>query len=88
MKTTYFKESLVASVSKEDVKKRIFEENDYIRSYKYGNSLSKFISRNTKNLDDSAIAKLLMIEKHEVEEIYQKAVDFLKNHMVRSENED
>jgi hypothetical protein len=74
-------------VSKEDVKKRVLEENDFVKSYKYGNSLNKFLSRNTKELDDSTIARLLMIDKGEVEEIYQKAVDFLKNGMLGSENE-
>jgi len=87
-KTTYFWESSVVNVSKEDVKKRILEESDFVKSYKYGNSMSKFLSRNTKVLDDSTIARLLMIEKDEVEEIYQKAVDFLRNHMVQSEEED
>lgn len=79
---------MVVNVSKEDVKKRILEESDFIKSYKHSNSLAKFLSRNTKELDDSTIARLLMIEKDEVEDIYQKAVDFLRNHMVQSEEED
>jgi hypothetical protein len=72
-------------VSKEDLKKRVLEEQDFIRSYKYGNSLAKFLSRNTKELDDGAIARLLMIEKDEVEEIYQKAIDILKRGVLESE---
>lgn len=82
MKTTSYRESLGVNVSKEDVKKRILEEGDFIKSYKYGNSLNKFLSRNTKELDDSAIARLLMINKDEVEEIYKKAVEILKKGMV------
>ena len=82
-----YKESLVVNVSKEDVKKRILEESDFIKSYKHGNSLNKFLARNTKDLDDSAIAKLLMVDKKEVEEIYQKAIDFLRKAMVESEDE-
>ena len=78
LKTTFFLESSVKSVSKDDIKKKILEEEDFIRSYKFSNSLNKFLSRNTKELDDSAIARLLMIEKHEVEEIYEKAVELLK----------
>lgn len=74
-------------MSKEDIKKRILEESDFVRSYKFGNSLSKFLAKNTKELDDSAIARLLMIEKYEVEEIYQKAVKLLKKNMEGSENE-
>lgn len=68
-------------MSKEDVKKRILEESDFVKAYKYGNSLNKFLSRNTKELDDTTIARLLMIEKGEVEEIYQKAVELLKKGM-------
>jgi hypothetical protein len=88
VKTTYFWESSVKSVSKEDVKKRILEEVDFVKSYKYGNSLNKFLSRNTKELDDSAIARLLMIDKDEVEEIYQKAIDLLRLGMVESNEEE
>lgn len=73
-------------MGKEDIKKRILEESDFVRSYKYGNSLAKFLARNTKELDDSAIARLLMIEKSEVEEIYQKAVQLLKKGMVGKED--
>ena len=87
MKTTYYKGSLGVDVAnKEDLKKRILEENDFIKAYKYGNSLNKFLSRNTKELDDTTIARLLMIDKDEVEEIYQKAVDILRNGMVGSED--
>lgn len=68
-------------MAKEDVKNRILTEQDFIRSYKYGNSLAKFLSRNTKELDDGAIARLLMIEKSEVEEYYQKAIELLKKGM-------
>jgi hypothetical protein len=88
VKTTFFSGSSVKSVSKEDVKKRVLEEIDFIKSYKYANSLNKFLSRNTKELDDSTIARLLMIEKDEVEEIYQKAVAILREGVVDSEEED
>lgn len=76
------------NVSKEDVKKRILEEPDFVKAYKYGNSLSKFLARNTKELDDATIARLLMIEKYEVEEIYQEAVELIKKGMLDSTNED
>jgi hypothetical protein len=73
--------------NKEDIKKRILEENDYIRAYKFGNSLNKFLLKNTKELDDLTIARLLMIDKDEVEDIYQKAVDLLRASMVESKDE-
>jgi hypothetical protein len=67
--------------NKEDLKKRILEESDFVKSYKHSNSLNKFLARNTKELDDSTIARLLMIDKDEVEVIYQKAVEMLKKGM-------
>lgn len=88
MKTTSFRESLVVNVSKEDIKRRILEEPDFIKSHKHGNSLAKFLTRNPKELDDSAIARLLMITEEEVEEIYQKSIDFLKKAMLSSDDED
>jgi Sec7-like guanine-nucleotide exchange factor len=78
MKTTFYRESLGVNVTKEDIKKRILEESDFIKSYKYGNSMAKFLSKNDKELDDSVIARLLMIDKEEVEDIYRKAVEMLK----------
>ncbi len=78
---------MVVNVSKEDVKRRIMEEPDFIKAYKHHNSLSKFLSRNTKEVDDTTIARFLMLEKDEVEEIYQKAVALLKKSMVESEDE-
>jgi len=87
MKTTFYKESSVANVSKEDFKKRVLEEQDFIKSHKYGNSLSKYLIRNPKPADDAVIARLLLISEEEVEEIYQKTVDILKKGVVGSENE-
>jgi hypothetical protein len=78
---------LVESVSKEDVKKRVLEEPDFIKAYKYFNSMNRFLARNTKELDDATIARLLLIEKDEVEVIYQKAVALLKKGMVGSGDE-
>lgn len=87
-RTTFYSESLAVNVSKDDVKRRILEEPDFIKAYKYGNSLNKFLTRNTKELDDATIARLLMIEKYEVEDIYQKAVDLLRLGMVVSEEDE
>jgi hypothetical protein len=88
MKTTYFKESLVNLVSNDDIKKRILEDPDFIKCFKYGNSLTKFLSRNTEELKDHTIAKLLMITEKELEELYQEAVDKLRTSMLESEDED
>lgn len=80
-------ESLVSLVGNEDIKKKILEDPDFIKSFKYGNSLSKFLSRNQEELQNNTIARLLMLTEKEVEEIYQEAIDKLRSSMVSSEDE-
>jgi hypothetical protein len=75
-------------VIKEDFKKRILEDPDFIKCFKCSNSLSKFLASSSKTLENSTIAKLLMLTEKEVEEIYQEAVDKLKEGVVESGSED
>jgi hypothetical protein len=74
-------------VSKEDLKKRILEDPDFIKCLKCGNSLNTYLNRNAGELENSAIARLLMITEDEVEEIYQEAVDILKKALYDEEHE-
>lgn len=82
MKTTFYKESLVRIVNKEDLKKRILEDPDFIKCAKSGNSLNKFLASNKEDLDTSVIARVLMISEDEVENIYQECIDFIKSGML------
>lgn len=66
---------------KEDIEKRIEEDEDYIRSPKYGNSLAKFLAKNPEGAEDNVIARLLSMPESEVEEIYQEAVRMLREDM-------
>jgi hypothetical protein len=59
---------------KEDLQKRVREEEDYIRCSKFSNSLTKFVAKNSEGVDDSTIARLLLMEESEVTRIYQEAV--------------
>ena len=70
-------------MSKELTIKRILEEPDFIKCIKFNNSLNKYLAAN-ENVDDSVIARLLMLSEEEVEEIYQEAVDILRKNMVGS----
>jgi hypothetical protein len=65
-------------MDKNDLQKKIKEDEDYIRAPKFGNSLNKFVSKNSKELKDSDIARLLMTTEQEIERIYLEAVEFLK----------
>lgn len=70
---------------KDDIKKRILEEEDYIRSPKYGNSLQKYVKVNDEELEDKIIARLLSMTEEEVRKIYQEAVEALREEMLDSD---
>ena len=75
----YYKEiSEVKMANKEDFKKRILEEEDFIKCPRSSNSLQKFLIKAPEVVEDKAIAKLLMIEVEEVQKIYDEAVKKIK----------
>lgn len=66
---------------KQDIMKRIIEEEDYIRCPKFSNSLNKFVSKNDEGVEDSVISRLLMMPEEQVQEIYEEAVEKLREQM-------
>ena len=68
-------------MDKEDILRRIAEEEDYIRCPKFSNSLVKFVAKNDDGVKNSTIAKVLMISEEEVEKIYEEAVSLLREEM-------
>lgn len=75
-------------MAKEDLKKRVLEETDFIKSKKYGNSLNKYLANNDGVLTDSVVARLLMLSEEEVEEIYKECVCLLQKDMVDSNDKE
>lgn len=73
-------------MDKQDVIKRIVEDEDYVRCPKFSNSLNKFIAKNGDGVENSTIARLLMIPESEVEKIYEEAVQKLKEEL-KEDNE-
>lgn len=73
-------------MDKNEIKKRILEEEDYIRAPKFNNSLSKFLAKNPDGVENGVIARLLMSSEEEVEALHQKIVEDLREKMV-DENE-
>jgi hypothetical protein len=69
-------------MDKEDISKRVVQEEDYIRCPKFNNSLAKYLAKNSEGVENSVIARLLMIPEEKVEEIYADAVKRLKREMV------
>ena len=73
-------------MSKEDVKRRMMEDPDFIRCLKCGNSLSYYLANNHEEIQDKTIARLLMLSsEEEVEKIYLEAAEMLKKKMAKSE---
>lgn len=72
----------------EDLKKKIMEEEDFIRSPKTSNSLKKYVAKNDRLLDNGAIGRLLLLSESEVERLYQEAVTELRKGMVEDGEED
>lgn len=81
-KTTSFKETLKRnSMDKNEVQKRINEEEDYIRCPKCSNSMMKFLVKNSEGVENATIARLLVITEEDVEKIYQEAILMLRSEM-------
>lgn len=76
-------------IDKAEIQRRIATEEDYVRCPKFGNSLSKFTTKNSEGIENSTIARLLMMSEEEVEKVYQEAVQMLRDDMLEVEdNED
>lgn len=73
-------------MEKTDLKKKIIEDEDFIRAPKYQNSLNKFLAKNERKLDSGAIGRLLLIDPEEVEQIYDESVIELRKEMVDEED--
>lgn len=69
-------------MDKNELQKRVLEEEDYVRAPKFSNSLNKFVARNSEGVENATIARLLMISEEEVEKLFSEAVEILKEEMV------
>lgn len=63
---------------KEEIKRKITVEPDFIKCPRYNNSLNKYLAKSPETVEDKTIARLLMIQIEDVERIYQEAVVLLK----------
>ena len=75
-------------MDRNDIQRRILEEDDYIRCPKCGNSLTRFLTKSSDGVENATIARLLMLSEEEVEKIYQEAVVMLRQAMVQDEGGD
>lgn len=75
------------AANKTDIKNRILNDPDYVRCPKASNSLTKFLSKNPDGVEDITISRLLMVPEDEIEEIYEEAVEMLRESMKNDSDE-
>jgi DNA-directed RNA polymerase subunit RPC12/RpoP len=68
-------------MDKEEIQRRIKEEEDYIRCPKCSNSINKFLMKNPDGAEDNVIARFLMITEEKLKEVYAEAIEILKSKM-------
>jgi hypothetical protein len=68
-------------MDKSEIQKKILEEEDYVRCPKLGNSLNRFTAKNPEGVENSTIARLLLMSEEEVERVYLEAVAKLREAM-------
>lgn len=68
-------------MEKNEIQRRIAEEEDYIRCPKCSNSVNKFLSKNPDGAEDGVIARFLMVSEEKIREYYAEAVKMLRKHM-------
>lgn len=73
-------------MKKNELEKRIKEEEDFIHSPKHQNSLARFFMKNEQPLENGAIGRLLLISSKEVEAIYQESVIELRKKIVQNKD--
>lgn len=68
-------------MDKDDVQRRVREEEDYVRCPKLNNSLERFLSKSPDGVENNVIARLLAMSEQEVQELYEEAVEMLRDQM-------
>lgn len=74
-------------VEKNEMEKKVREEEDFVHAPKFGNSLNKFLAKNDNLLENTTIGRLLLLSDKEVEAIYQESIVELKKEMNPDDNE-
>lgn len=75
----------MVNVEKDNILKRILEEEDFVHAPKYQNSLQKVLAKTDKILENGAISRLLLIPEEEVERLYQESIEAFQDEMLDEE---
>lgn len=72
-------------MERDEMERKIKEDDDFIHAPKFGNSLQKYLAKTDKLLENGAIGRLLLIPAEEVERIYEESIVELRREMVDEE---
>ncbi len=72
--------------NRDELIKKILEDEDYIKAPKYGNSVAKFVAKNPDGADNKLIARVLLMTEDEVDKIVEEAVEMIRADMVEDED--
>ncbi len=66
-----------------EIMQKILEDEDFINSKKFGNSLANMVSKMPDDgVENSVIAKVLMLTEEQVSELYEESVEQLRKDLV------
>jgi hypothetical protein len=75
----------VVPVERDEMMRKIHEDEDFIHAPKHQNSLNKLLAKTDNILENGAIGRLLLIPDTQVEEIYQESIAELRKEMLDEE---
>jgi hypothetical protein len=64
--------------NKDEIKKKIMEDDDFIYCPRLGNSVKKLLQKNPDGIDDERMSKVLLMSVGEVEKLYKSALEKIK----------
>lgn len=73
---------LELNVERSEMEKKVREEDDFIHSPKFGNSLKRFLAKMDNPPENTTIGRLLLLSEEEVERLYQESVVILRKKML------
>jgi len=75
------------SLTKDDILNMIKNDPDFIRSAEYHNSIKELMKKYPQGVSDPVIARVLMINKDKVQEIYEASIKTLKEKLKEDDYE-
>ena len=78
MRTMSYTVCLELIVERSEMEKKVREEEDFIHSPKFGNSLKRFLAKMDNPPENTTIGRLLLLPEEEVERLYQESIVILR----------